>query len=114
MWPACQQPLPTRSFIHRSQNKFIVRYQSAKEAVKRSFEYRKGIGSTKSPAEKNSKHEIRNSKQIQMTKIFTIPNKLPSTSVFWIFPIWDLCLYVCFGFGYSDFGLFRSVRNITR
>jgi len=38
---------------------------------------------------KNSKHEIRNSKQIQMTKISQIPNKLFSDSVFWIFPILD-------------------------
>jgi len=38
-------------------------------------------------SEKNSKHEIRNSKQFQMTKVCKIPNKLPSDSVFWIFPI---------------------------
>jgi hypothetical protein len=49
----------------------------------------------KAPRTKNSKHEIparsqaggRNSKQFQMTKICKIPNKLPSDSVFWIFPI---------------------------
>ena len=35
---------------------------------------------------KNSKHEIRNSKQFQMTKIGKIPNKLLSDSLFWIFP----------------------------
>jgi len=39
---------------------------------------------------KNSKHKIRNSKQIQMTKISQIPNKLFLDSVFWIFPILDL------------------------
>jgi hypothetical protein len=66
---------------------------------------------------KNSKHEIRNPKQIQMTKIDKTPNKLPSDSVFWIF----------FGFGFiwlrfvsdfvlriSDFvqSLFRSAGSL--
>ena len=45
----------------------------------------------KAPRTKNSQHESgpadRNSKQFQMTKIGKIPNKLPSDSVFWIFPI---------------------------
>jgi hypothetical protein len=36
---------------------------------------------------KNSKHEIRKSKQFQMTKICKIPNRLPSDSLFWIFRI---------------------------
>jgi hypothetical protein len=36
---------------------------------------------------KNSKHEIRNSKQFQMTKTCKILNELPADSVFWIFPI---------------------------
>jgi hypothetical protein len=44
----------------------------------------------RAPRTTNSKHEIRNSKQFQMTKICKIPNKLPSDSVFWIFPILDL------------------------
>jgi hypothetical protein len=44
----------------------------------------------KTPRTKNSKHEIRNSKQSQMAKIGKIPNKLPSDSAFWIFPIGNL------------------------
>ena len=44
----------------------------------------------KTPRTKNSKHEIRNSKQFQMTKICKIPNRLHSDSVFWIFPSGDL------------------------
>jgi hypothetical protein len=57
-----------------------------------------GEGATRT---KNSKHEIRNPKQIQMTKIGKTRNKLPSDSVFWNF----------FGFGFiwlrfvSDFVL---------
>jgi hypothetical protein len=39
---------------------------------------------------KNSKHEIRNSKQIQMTKISQFPNKRSSNPVFWNFRVWDL------------------------
>jgi hypothetical protein len=40
----------------------------------------------KAPRTKNSKHEIQNSNQFQMTKICKIPNKLLADSVFWIFP----------------------------
>ena len=39
----------------------------------------------KGTKKKNSKHEIRNSKQFQMTKISKIPNNLLSDSLFWIF-----------------------------
>jgi hypothetical protein len=48
----------------------------------------------------NSKQEIRNSKQFQMTK--NIQNSTPASldSMFWIFPGGDL--FVCFGFRYSD------------
>jgi CRISPR/Cas system-associated endonuclease/helicase Cas3 len=42
-------------------------------------------GTQKVAQGKNSKHEIRNSKQSQMTKIDKTQNKLFSVSVFWIF-----------------------------
>src|SRR5688572_25018958 len=55
MWPACQQPLPTRSFIHHSK-KFLVRYQSAKESVKRRLdEAYRGKRSNKSQKLRNEK-----------------------------------------------------------
>jgi len=52
-------------------------------------------------ARKNSKLEIRNSKQIQMIKKHKIPNKLVTDFDFWIS---DLSAAVCFGFRASDFG----------
>ena len=50
---------------------------------------------------KNSKLEIRNSKQIQMIKKYKISNNLVSDFRFLDFG--SEC-FVCFGFRYSDFG----------
>jgi hypothetical protein len=60
-------------------------------------------------ASKISKPEIRNSKQSQMTKIGTIPNKLHSDSCFGFSDLRFFCLSVCFGFRYSDFGFVSLV-----
>jgi hypothetical protein len=60
-------------------------------------------------ASKNSKHEIQNSKQAQMTKIDKISNKLHSAPCFGFSALRFFCLGVCFGFRYSDFGFVSLV-----
>src|SRR4029077_8170090 len=56
---------------------------------------------------KNSKHEIRNSKQIQMTKPRqTSKQASPGLCVLDFPHLRFICPNVCFGFRYSDFGFF--------
>jgi len=60
---------------------------------------------------KNSKLEIRNSKQIQMFETPNIPNKSKSASGFENFSNFGFIrLPVCFGFRYLDFGFFFRWR----
>jgi len=63
--------------------------------------HRKGAKGMKS--QKNSKLEIRSSKQIQIIKKHKISNKLVSDFNFWIS---NLSVSVCFGFRASDFGFY--------
>ena len=58
--------------------------------------------------------EIRNSKQIQMTQIGKIPNKLALDSLFRIFPIWDLFVFEFVSdldIRISDFAMLASWRG---
>jgi len=48
------------------------------------------VSRVKMQRKRSTKHEIRNPKQFQMIKIGKIPNKIPSDSMFWIFPILDI------------------------
>jgi len=80
------------------------------------FDWAQGDRNAKAQRTKNSKHEIRNPKQYQMTKIRKIQNRLPSDSVFWIFPIWDLSVpeFVSdFDIRISDFVLGASWRKVN-